>query len=1053
MKNLFSNIHILLLVLGTILIASCEDNTFDSRGGYDGKVGLKLALSMPGGDAVTRAGGTGATTGNESGTDFENLIDRTDIRLLIFSESGEFQEEVNQLRISGGNSNYYLEGVTAYKYEGTIVTVVFANAKGRGVQPKAKDFKGKTVEEVYQLFKFAYGNTAWTVDKDNHIPMWGSTSLNVVLGQQNSGNVNMYRAIAKVGFTVNDGNGLDNFRLTSIRVYFSNKEGYCAPMPENIKDVNLGEGAEIMNPSVPATSGQWTVTNPLVYAVDDDVYEDKIYLPEANNKNPDSKGEAVCIVVGGIKSDGEGLVDNGEESFYRIDFKDDLENKDPTKLTAYDILRNHLYKFNIKSVSNPGTGTPEDALDKVVAGLEVDFKVEAYAPMRSIPDQYTLTTSTSVISFDNLAAKEDMTVTTDYGLEFTGEEAPINGNGQWAIVDEEPLAPWFRVRKDEDDNKTIYIEADQNYGVAREGYFYVRSGNLKKQIIIRQEQPPTANCYVASANGTYDLIVIIKGNGNKGLVAEGTQLDTDASLEPAYIGIIWETHKGLVTVPYGDKNTRNYNSKTGIIQYTVNTTGATIPTLSGKSVSGGNALIGAFDADNNVIWSWHIWVCPDFANGTTSHDEDWTLNKYHVMDRNLGAITNKPGVASMGLLYQWGRKDPFIGAAHTNDEFTDNGRLSTENYTYDKVKYDWSVASSNNNTNIDYTIKHPTTLTRTGLSQSTSVGTKRQYLWGSNEGLKPNVKDVGSKTIYDPCPIGYRVPPVDAFVFTTNVNGYRKSSDIYNWNENLKYIPHSVYGDRVWQPDQLIYNYNGNYVGERRGKGSGKYYVGTADYYGFYMNYKEIKEPMTKSGDMYNLKSYDNVTWLPLTGAYDPTKGIGFKNGNSTISIQQGSSITVNSFLWTNSSVENGENWIPAAMFLHGTETGGGGSGRHIHGMTQSNIKADPHYAGAVRCVRDVKKDFSDSNMLAKSVSISNTGAAVTATLKSVNDQWWVVDSGDYWLTVSPERGSFDKGKGQDISFKAQQNDTGDNRSATVLIQFGDEAAPRAIEVTQRYWW
>ena len=35
-----------------------------------------------------------------------------------------------------------------------------------------------------------------------------------------------------------------------------------------------------------------------------------------------------------------------------------------------------------------------------------------------------------------------------------------------------------------------------------------------------------------------------------------------------------------------------------------------------------------------------------------------------MMDRNLGATSATPGnVGSLGLLYQWGRKDPFLGSS------------------------------------------------------------------------------------------------------------------------------------------------------------------------------------------------------------------------------------------------------------------------------------------------------------------------------------------------------------------------------------------------------
>lgn len=52
-------------------------------------------------------------------------------------------------------------------------------------------------------------------------------------------------------------------------------------------------------------------------------------------------------------------------------------------------------------------------------------------------------------------------------------------------------------------------------------------------------------------------------------------------------------------------------------------------------------MIGAFDADRKVLWSWHIW-------NSDAVSLDHVDNGTRFMDRNLGAR---------------GRKDPFYGGA------------------------------------------------------------------------------------------------------------------------------------------------------------------------------------------------------------------------------------------------------------------------------------------------------------------------------------------------------------------------------------------------------
>ena len=199
----------------------------------------------------------------------------------------------------------------------------------------------------------------------------------------------------------------------------------------------------------------------------------------------------------------------------------------------------------------------------------------------------------------------------------------------------------------------------------------------------------------------------------------------------------------------------------------------------------------------------------------------------------------------------------------------------------------------------------------------------------------------------------------------------------------------------------------------------------------------------TKNGYYYEPQNNQTITWLPLTGAYDPHKGITFND----VTIEQGSSISVNSFLWTNSSVNNGGNWIPGAMFLHGTENGGSrGSGRHIHDLTDGDIKAEPHYAGAVRCVRDRAKTKWDENYLAPSVSISY-GVDMSINIRSVNADWELIDPGQPWLQVTPDKGSATKGQDFPIKLKLLE-DVASGSTATLVFKIANETETRSCVVT-----
>lgn len=165
------------------------------------------------------------------------------------------------------------------------------------------------------------------------------------------------------------------------------------------------------------------------------------------------------------------------------------------------------------------------------------------------------------------------------------------------------------------------------------------------------------------------------------------------------------------------------------------------------------------------------------GNIKDTYVEDWTpTTGYYVLDRYLGALSNKPGVASLGLLYQWGRKDPFIGAKAISEETYGSDRWGNitpalgqiETYVYDNNQK-WGI--NNKGTNIQDAIHYPTKLLKNGLSEvmaqdgATNKNIKMgAYLWGTSKGLLDE-KNLGSKTIYDPCPEGYRIPPCRCICF------------------------------------------------------------------------------------------------------------------------------------------------------------------------------------------------------------------------------------------------------------------------------------------------
>lgn len=115
------------------------------------------------------------------------------------------------------------------------------------------------------------------------------------------------------------------------------------------------------------------------------------------------------------------------------------------------------------------------------------------------------------------------------------------------------------------------------------------------------------------------------------------------------------------------------------------------------------------------------------------------------MDRNLGAMTNEYTIDGgvKGLFYQWGRKDPFPASEGWTDQekmlYTLTG---TTNLSYKEV---------DTSENLVEAIRQPArfliAITSPGDWYTNSMSLLNRTLWLPN-----------TKTIFDPCPVGWRVP-------------------------------------------------------------------------------------------------------------------------------------------------------------------------------------------------------------------------------------------------------------------------------------------------------
>ena len=296
--------------------------------------------------------------------------------------------------------------------------------------------------------------------------------------------------------------------------------------------------------------------------------------------------------------------------------------------------------------------------------------------------------------------------------------------------------------------------------------------------IIDLSSAGTANCYIVSEPGKYKFNASVKGNSQESV----------GTIETAEV--LWESFGTDVTPSVGDI-VRNVSCKDGYIE---------LETPS--QLAEGNAVIAAKDASGTILWSWHIWVTDQPG------EKVYPKNVGVVMDRNLGAISSIPGDSgTLGLLYQWGRKDPFIGATY-----------ETRKEAKSTIIWPSSVKSSTKTGTIEYATQNPTTfISYNNLNND-------WYYTGTTNALKTRWKE--EKTKYDPCPFGWKVPKDD----TIDMNYLCGMSSYFDISYN-GVIFNIINSETTWYPSP---SYRSPSSGSLTTSG-GAYWSVTADG-GIYMN-------------------------------------------------------------------------------------------------------------------------------------------------------------------------------------------------------------------------
>lgn len=320
----------------------------------------------------------------------------------------------------------------------------------------------------------------------------------------------------------------------------------------------------------------------------------------------------------------------------------------------------------------------------------------------------------------------------------------------------------------------------------------------------------TANCYLVTSPGFYKFKADVKGNGVVPSQLESVAGET--AIAPKSALVLWYN-------TLQKSNNWVDDSPVYVSSVSLDSDGY-IRFYTPDVFVPGNVVIAAFAEEgvtyesitvdenkciNNatLLWSWNIWAAEGYDPEATAVNADGNV----FMDRNLGAVISGLGATgsyepagAVGNYYQWGRKDPFPAISdyghfwpcqYSNTLFGTptytpvkaqqiNGQSSKMNLNGQMFGYRtnsgggfdidkaWNLIARNdissdkttkNGVYVSYAVGHPYKYI---INKSDSFGGWRTWINGDDASYKSFWGDADhQKTLFDPCPAGWRVSSKD----------------------------------------------------------------------------------------------------------------------------------------------------------------------------------------------------------------------------------------------------------------------------------------------------
>lgn len=406
---------------------------------------------------------------------------------------------------------------------------------------------------------------------------------------------------------------------------------------------------------------------------------------------------------------------------------------------------------------------------------------------------------------------KDETVSTDGCKEVTTVSRTIvSGENYIALAPGVRMGGGFCLRVMDGGKVAKLFFLDNSFTSARNKISNI--SNFEGRLYTNLSKEETANCYLINTTDGSKFCFDAKIAGN-GVIARDSGDKT--TLSTASIVHLWST-LNTATAPSSDSKIISGLSyhKVGYASF--------------DRVGTGNVIVAAKDSKKTIIWSWHLWLPIDNVEEVVHDKTGATMNKTKMLNANLGALkTNYESsyARDFGFFYQWGRKDPFVSAAKR----TAPTKLESIQYAavYGEQKdYINRIAIKGGQQKLDTTIHHPTWFIRAKDASNEDNYTPNGRDWYGTSSTTPEKFWSINKTMYDPCPPGYKVPRV-----LTGPWGY--FSTYAGWDKtNCGRSFTNKDGKTIWHPAAgFLHRCSGKYSVSKNSLGVNGGYWGVDDTY------------------------------------------------------------------------------------------------------------------------------------------------------------------------------------------------------------------------------